>query len=153
VATNNLHSPSTTLEGGKGEEGDKISPSLAVDKAGNLAIVLATDTPLLPYQLKGLARESALSIASLISHHDGIVSLAFSTVNVIDNAEEGPLTYQFQWIEERNLFPLFSAAKEAVKEAVGNSLLMATPVKGRMNRQSVPISLDLLKRLFFKSEL
>ncbi|TKJ32163.1 hypothetical protein CEE39_06200 [bacterium (candidate division B38) B3_B38] len=150
VATSNLHSTSTTLEGAKA---GKPSPSPAVDKAGTLAIVSATDAPLLPHQLKGIARESALSLSSLVSPEDGIVSLAFSTANVINNAEEGPLTYQFQWIEERNLSPLFLAVREAVKEAVGNSLLMASPVKGRMDREGVPIPLELFKRLFSEPRL
>ena len=151
VATSNLHFPETaTIEGEKGEGGGKLSPPPAVDKAGTLAIVTATDVPLIPYQLKWLAREGALSLANFISPHDGIISLALSTTNVIDNAEEGPLTYQFQWIEERNLSPLFSAGREAVKEAVGNSLLMATPVKGRMEREGVPIPLDLFKWMFFE---
>lgn len=150
VATSNLHGPQTvTMEGEKGETVGKLSQLPAMDKTGTLAIVSATDAPLIPYQLKWLAREAAMSLASLISPHDGIVSLAFSTTNVINNAEVGPLTYQFQWMEERNISPLFSAGREAVKEAVGNSLLMATPVKGRMNREGVPIPLDLLRRIFF----
>lgn len=145
VATNNLHSTSSTLEQ---EKAGNNSPSSVMVKAGTLAIVSATDAPMLPYQLKGLAREGALSMASLVSPEDGIVSLTFSTTNVIDNAEEGPLTYQLQWIEEGNLFPLFSAVREAVKEAVGNSLLMASPVRGRMDREGLPIPLGLFKRLF-----
>ena len=154
VATCNLHSPSTVLEEGeKGEDDGELSPSLEVDKAGTLAIVLATDAPLLPYQLKGLARESALGQAGFVSPHDGIISLAFSATNVIDNAEEGPLTYRFQWIEEKNLSPLLSAGKEVVKEAVANSLLMATPVEGRMDREGVPIPPELLKQRFFEQGL
>jgi D-aminopeptidase len=130
------------------------------NKQGTLALVLATDAPLIPSQLKELAKEAALSQTDFISPRDGITSIAFTTVNEIDNSEGSLdsiagdlplrreiLTYDFHFFTE---FPatLYAAAREAVKEAVCNSLLTAEPIKGRSGREFAPISLDSLKKLF-----
>jgi D-aminopeptidase len=152
VATSNLHVSSSIKE--------ENPSAMKNSKQGTLALVLATDAPLIPTQLKELAKEAALSQTNFISPRDGMTSIAFTTVNEIDNSEGSLdsiagdlplkreiLTYDFHFFRE---FPatLYAAAREAVKEAVCNSLLMATPVKGRSGREFAPISLDILKKLF-----
>lgn len=151
IATCNLHTTSAIHKKKKKETVEKQQTSLAVNKAGTLVIVLATDVPLIPTQLKAVAQESALSQANFISSDDGIISLAFSTTNVIDKSEEGSQTYQFEFIKEE-LTPLYLVAREVVKEAVCNALLMAAPVKGRKDREGVSISIEEIKRLFFQLE-
>ena len=122
----------------------------------SIIFITATDAPLFNFQLKKIAKRVAMGLAqtgAISNTSSGALVLAFSTSNVINNTEEGPLTYRFQWIEERNLSPFFSAGKEVIKEAVANSLLMATPVEGRMDREGAPIPLELLKQRFFEQGL
>jgi D-aminopeptidase len=134
--------------------------SISNHKPGTLAIILATDAPLIPRQLRELAQEAALSQTNFVSSQDGIVSLAFATANAIDNSEGdldaeidfdfrnlNNLTYDFQFIKE-DYSNIFDAAREMMKEAVCNALLMAEPVKGRLGREAVPISFDMAKKLF-----
>jgi len=146
VATSNLHHPATNC--GEVEEENK-SQSSPANKKGNLAIVLATDIPLIPTQLKVLAQEGALSQLSFVSPYDGMVSLAFTTTNEIDKSERGPLTYQFKFFKDA-LEPLYMAARDAIKEAVCNALLMAIPAKGRKDREAKSIDIEALKKLFLE---
>jgi len=153
VAISNLHVPLGI------REKENLS-SISNHKPGTLVVILATDAPLIPTQLKELAQEAAMSQTNFVSSQDGIVSLAFATSNEVDNSEGSLdsiagdlplkreiLTYDFQFIKE-DYSHIYDAVRETVKEAVCNALLMAEPVKGRLDREAVSISFDMVKKLF-----
>jgi D-aminopeptidase len=153
VAISNLHVP-------LGIRQKENLSSISNHKPGTLAVILATDAPLIPTQLRELAQEAAMSQTNFVSSQDGIISLAFATANVIDNSEgdldaeidfdfrnQNNLTYDFQFIKE-DYSNIFDAAREMMKEAVCNALLMAEPVKGRLDREAVSIRFDIVKKLF-----
>jgi D-aminopeptidase len=100
---------------------------------GSCMMVVATDAPLSPRNLKRLAKRAMLGMATTGSpstNGSGDYVIAFSTnssLQVLSNAE---------------ISPLFQAAKEATQEAIYNSLFMATSVSGRDGHRREAIPLD-----------
>ena len=112
---------------------------------GSCMIVVATDAPLDARQLKRLARRALLglgAIGSTMSHGSGDYVIAFSTANEVQAAseEESALSRRAA-VNDRQLTPLFQAAREATEEAILNSLLRATTTTGFKGRtvEAIPI--------------
>jgi L-aminopeptidase/D-esterase-like protein len=101
---------------------------------GSLIVVLATDAPLLPHQLKRIARRATLGMArtgSLGGNGSGDIFLAFSTANPgAGRADESGLT-SLQALANEKLDPLFSAAVYATEEAIINAMVAAETMTGR----------------------
>ncbi len=117
---------------------------------GSVMIVLATDAPLAPLELRRLARRTFLGVArtgSTMGHGSGDYAVAFSTRPRgpgTEGAADGPVR------DGRVLSALFRGAVEATEEAVVNSLLRATTVEGRGGRraEALPVeeTLEILRR-------
>ena len=101
---------------------------------GSIIIVVATDAPLLPHQLKRLAKRPSLGLGrlgSVASDGSGDIFIAFSTANhglkSFDPAVP-PSTVQMH--SNDLLTPLFEAATQATEEAVVNAMVAAETVEG-----------------------
>ncbi|MEQ9488602.1 MAG: P1 family peptidase [Alphaproteobacteria bacterium] len=97
--------------------------------AGSIIAVLATDAPLLPHQVKRLARRIPLGIArtGTISHDgSGDIFIAFSTV---EPAGEGALLTT-PFLRNDSLDPLFEAAVQATEEAIVDSMVANATMTG-----------------------
>ncbi len=101
--------------------------------AGSIIGVVATDAPLMPHQLRRLARRCGLGIArsgSVAAHTSGDIFLAFSTANAGAMADgEGPRRIDF--LPDAALTPLFEATVQALDEAVIDSLVANRAMTGR----------------------
>jgi L-aminopeptidase/D-esterase-like protein len=100
---------------------------------GSLIIILATDAPLLPHQLKRLARRGALGMArtgSLGGNGSGDIFLAFSTANP-DAAGPESGTAALEALANDRLDPILFAGALASEEAIINALLAAETMTGR----------------------
>ena len=100
----------------------------------SILIVMATDAPLLDYQLYRLARRGVHGLArtgSTSGNSSGDFTLAFSTANPIPRQRfwEGP-EYELHSLEQFDINPLFIAAAEATEEAVLNAMFMAEDMEG-----------------------
>lgn len=100
---------------------------------GSLIVVVATDAPLLPHQLKRVARRVTLGMGrtgTLGGNGSGDIFLAFSTANsqATQGNEKGLATIQA--ISNDHLDPLFSATVYATEEAIINSLVAAEDMVG-----------------------
>jgi len=98
---------------------------------GSIIIVVATDAPLLPHQLKRLARRAALGLArtgSTSGNGSGDIFIAFSTANAHADAEPGPNTVKV--VSNERISPLFSATVEATEEAIVNAMVGAKTMTG-----------------------
>jgi L-aminopeptidase/D-esterase-like protein len=98
---------------------------------GSIIIVVATDAPLLPHQLKRLARRAALGLArtgSISGNGSGDIFIAFSTANPHADAEPGPNNVQV--VSNERISPLFSATVEATEEAIVNAMVGAKTMTG-----------------------
>lgn len=105
----------------------------AASESGSLVVILATDAPLLPHQLKRLARRAALGMArtgGLAGNGSGDLFLAFSTANAGAARPEGGMAH-LQALPNDRIDPLFMAVAYATEEAILNSLLAAETMTGR----------------------
>jgi len=97
----------------------------------SIIIVVATDAPLLPHQLKRLARRASLGLArtgSISSNGSGDIFLAFSTAN--PGAASARETSQVSMLSNRRITALFEAAVQATEEAIINALIAAETMTG-----------------------
>jgi D-aminopeptidase len=106
--------------------------------AGSIIVVLATDAPLLPTQLRRLAQRAGLGLAMLGAygdHFSGDIFLAFSTANRgiprQDYEAGGPLRLRAEWVSLPHFTALLQAAAEATAEAILNAMLQAETMTGR----------------------
>lgn len=117
--------------------------------AGSVVIVVATDAPLLPLQLRRLSSRAFLGISRLGAvgyNGSGEVSLAFSTANIIPESTEKP------WISLRalsnsGLNNLFEGVVEATEEAILNSLVAAKSMAGRDGNRIYSFPTDRWKQI------
>lgn len=113
---------------------------------GSCIVVVATNAPLDARQLQRLGKRALLGLAAVgspMTHGSGDYAIAFSTnpqVRVAHQAS-GPVSSKPALRDDR-ISPLFLAAKEAAEEAVVNSLLQATTVKGYQGHQAEAIPVD-----------
>lgn len=100
---------------------------------GSIIAVIATDLPLLPHQLKRLARRAGLGIGrsgSIAAHGSGDLFVAFSTANAGYFAAKDRMRDLTCWPDEA-LNPVFAAVIQAVDEAVLNALVANDTMTGR----------------------
>jgi D-aminopeptidase len=101
------------------------------DETGSIIIVVATDAPLLPHQLKRLTRRAALGLArmgSIASNGSGDIFIAFSTANP-EAGQSGP-PVQVEMLSNEEMTPLFEATVQATEESIVNALVAAEDMRG-----------------------
>jgi L-aminopeptidase/D-esterase-like protein len=115
---------------------------------GSIIIVVATDAPLLPHQLKRLARRAALGLArtgSTSGNSSGDIFLAFSTANPHADAVPGPNIVKT--VSNERISPLFTATVEATEEAIVNAMVGAKTMTGVDGHIVPALPHDELKRV------
>jgi D-aminopeptidase len=115
---------------------------------GSCMIVVATDAPLDARQLRRLARRAVFGLAragSSGSNGSGDFVIAFSTTNRI--AAEAKILPPAPLLSEESLSPVFEAAGEAAEEAIDNSLLRATTLRGRDGHIVEALPIDRLREI------
>jgi L-aminopeptidase/D-esterase-like protein len=98
---------------------------------GSIIIVVATDAPLLPHQLKRLARRATLGMArtgGLSGNGSGDIFLAFSTANPDAFRAEGLAALQM--VSNEEISPIFDATAWATEEAIVNAMVAAETMTG-----------------------
>jgi D-aminopeptidase len=105
---------------------------------GSIIVVLATDAPLLPHQLRRLAQRAGLGIGRMGGsggHSSGDIFLAFSTANAgalhSYKIEETPDAVDVTMLPDGSLSDLFWGAIESTEEAICNALVAAETMVGR----------------------
>jgi L-aminopeptidase/D-esterase-like protein len=101
-------------------------------ETGSIIIVVATDAPLLPHQLKRLARRAGLGLArtgSVSGNGSGDLFLAFSTANKGAAKPEGLI--QAMFLPNERMDSLFEATVQATEEAILNALVAGRTMTGR----------------------
>jgi len=98
---------------------------------GSIIVVVATDAPLLPHQLKRLARRVPMGIAKVGGYGgngSGDIFLAFSTANPGVGNRTG--VQQAQMLANDQMDPLFLATVQATEEAIINAMISAQTMTG-----------------------
>ena len=118
---------------------------------GSAIIVIATDAPLLPHQLKRLARRATHGLArtgSATGNGSGDIFIAFSTA--IPKFKLNGREIQTKFLYNENLDPLFTATVQATEEAIINALIAAQTMTGRDNHKVIALPHDELRKILQK---
>lgn len=104
----------------------------AAPRPSSIIIVVATDAPLLPHQLKRLARRASLGLArtgAVAEGNSGDLFIAFSTAN--PDASRPDAVVGVRMLPNDGMDPLFEATVGATEEAIVNALVAGRTMKGR----------------------
>lgn len=112
---------------------------------GSIIVIVATDAPLLPHQLKRIAQRVPLGVGIVGgrgSNGSGDIFLAFSTANekAFNRAENTTV----ETIANDRITPLFEATVQAVEEAIINAMVAAETMEGINGNTAYALPHDLL---------
>jgi L-aminopeptidase/D-esterase-like protein len=128
------------------------SGDAAGDEDGSIIIVIATDAPVLPHQLKRIAKRASLGLGrmgSIASNGSGDIFIAFSTFHKDIGTEEGGL-HDLKMLGNSDLNPIFRATVEASEEAIVNAMVAAETMTGRNGLKVHAIPPDRLREALRK---
>ena len=106
-----------------------------VDEApeqGSIIVVVATDAPLLPHQLKRVAARVSLGVGrqgGFGGNGSGDIFMAFSTANARAWFNDRPVT-DVKMLPNDRITPIFQATAQATEAAITNALLAAETTTG-----------------------
>ena len=132
--------------------GKEIPGEVYKEESGSIIIVIATDAPLLPHQLKRLAKRASLGLArtgSISGNGSGDLFIAFSTANA-GAANPEPLTHSVETTPNDSMDPIFTAVVQATEEAIINALVDNQTMIGRDNHRVDALPHDRLRELLKK---
>ncbi|KAH6621756.1 peptidase family S58-domain-containing protein [Boeremia exigua] len=129
---------------------------------GSIIVILATDAPLHPTQLRRLAKRATVGLSRVGgwgSNSSGDIFLAFSTANEVDVQQHTstsqkvdpwkPLDRSIEMIDDQTINALFEASADSVEEAILNALFKAETMEGNGNKIDA-LNLDTVQELMAK---
>jgi len=131
--------------------GRDLSPGGRGDDAGSIIIIVATDAPLLPHQLKRIAKRAALGVGKMGGvggNSSGDIFIAFSTANPRAAVDTGLATVT-QLPNER-INPMFEATVQATEESIVNALLAADTMTGADDLRVTALPHERLREILRK---
>jgi L-aminopeptidase/D-esterase-like protein len=120
-------------------------------ETGSIIVVVATDAPLLPHQLKRMARRVTLALGrmgSISGNGSGDIFIAFSTANAGAGLTRKPANTQM--LPNAQMDELFEATVQATEEAIVNALIAAKTMTGADNRTVKALPHELLRETLKK---
>ena len=114
-------------------------------------MVVATDAPLIPNQLKRVARRVSLGLGrdgSFSGDGSGDIFIAFSTANPGAAGIKG--VHQLSMLPNQRLNPIFLATVQATEEAVINAMVAAKTMKGINDYEVIGLPHDRLREVLKK---
>ena len=124
----------------------------ADDGAGSIIVVVGTDAPLLPHQLKRLVRRVSLAVGQMGGRGEntsGDIFVAFSTAGAAEVSKESGLA-ALQMLPNDRINPLFRSTVEAVEEAIVNALVAAETMTGANGNRVHAIPHERLREVLRK---
>ena len=118
---------------------------------GSIIVVIATDAPLLPHQLKRIARRASLGlgrVGSIAGNGSGDIFIAFSTAN--PNASDIEHVQDLKMVPNDSLDPLFAATVQATEEAIVNAMVAAGDMTGIDGHRVQALPHDQLRAVLAK---
>ncbi len=124
---------------------------------GSIIVIIGTDIPMAPHQLRRLAKRAAIGVGrggSPGGNNSGDIFLVFSTAN------RGPIPQlagprcRFEMISDEQFDPIYMAAVESIEEAVINAMLAAEDMTTLRPSGHVCRAIDgeRLRRFFIASQ-
>jgi D-aminopeptidase len=118
---------------------------------GSIIVVVATDAPLIPTQLKRVAKKVALGLGrdgSYSGDGSGDIFIAFSTANPGAVGSKG--LHQLMIMPNDALDPIFLATVQATEEAVVNAMVAAETMTGINDHTVIALPHDRLREVLKK---
>jgi D-aminopeptidase len=114
------------------DEAPRASAREDAQDQGSIIVVVATDAPLLPHELKRMATRVSVGVGrqgGFGGNSSGDIFIAFSTANSRAWHNDGPVTAVTMLPNDR-ITPLFQATAQATEAAITNALLAAETTTG-----------------------
>jgi L-aminopeptidase/D-esterase-like protein len=121
------------------------------DDVGSIIVVVGTDAPLIPTQLKRVARRVSLGlgrVGSFSGDGSGDIFIAFSTANPGANRIKG--VRQLEMLPNQQLNPIFLATVQGTEEAIVNAMVAAKTMKGINDHEVIGLPHDRLREVLKK---
>lgn len=118
---------------------------------GSIIVIVATDAPLLPHQLKRIARRVPLGLArvgGIGADNSGDIFMAFSTAN--PGAALAHDVIKVEMLPNETLTPLFEGTIQATEEAIVNALIAAETMTGINGNTVFALPHDRLQQILRK---
>jgi D-aminopeptidase len=134
-----------------GREITDLMPKQGPADTGSIIVVVATDAPLLPHQLKRVVKRAALGIArngGIGGNSSGDIFIAFSTANAGAGKETSVATLKM--LPNDRINPIFAATVQATEEAIINAMIGAETMTGVSGNTVYAIPHDRLKEVMRK---
>lgn len=126
-------------------------PKVWDDDVGSIIVVVATDAPLIPTQLKRVARRVTLGLGrdgSYSGDGSGDIFIAFSTANPGAASANG--VHALSMLPNDQINPIFLATVQATEEAVVNALVAAETMTGMKGHTVIAVPHDQLREVLKK---
>jgi D-aminopeptidase len=132
--------------------GREIPEHTVWDKdVGSIIVVVATDAPLIPTQLRRVVRKVSLGLGrdgSYSGDGSGDIFIAFSTANAGAVGSKG--LHQLTMMPNDSLDPIFLATVRATEEAVVNAMVAAETMTGINGHTVIALPHDRLREVLKK---
>ncbi|HKB91068.1 MAG TPA: P1 family peptidase, partial [Opitutaceae bacterium] len=140
------------IGGGRRRFASNNAAAASMGEYGSILIIVATDAPLIPTQLKRLARRASLGLArtgAISGNGSGDLFLAFSTANAgaADGTEK---PNSILTLSNDRTTPLFESVVEATEEAIINALVAGETMTGADNHRIEGLPHDRLREILQK---
>jgi D-aminopeptidase len=115
---------------------------------GSIIVVVATDAPLLPQQLKRLARRAEIGVGrtgAIGTNGSGDFFIAFSTAN--PDADQANSSALLTAVSNEDINPLFEAVVQATEEAIANALVAGRRMTGNRGNAVEGIDHEALRQV------
>jgi D-aminopeptidase len=122
-----------------------------ITERGSIIVIIATDAPLLPHQLKRLARRVSLGLGrngSISGNGSGDIFIAFSTAN--QGAAATDHIVNLKMLPNDQMNSVFAATVEATEESIINAMVAATTMTGIENHRVSALPHDQLRAILKK---
>jgi D-aminopeptidase len=129
----------------------KAAPVSYKEGQGSIIVIVATDAPLLPHQLKRIAERVTIGVGKtggLGENSSGDIFLAFSTAN--PNAWIRESVPTLQMLANELLNPLFEATVQATEEAILNAMVAAETMVGINGNKAYGLPKELVLKALKK---
>ena len=125
----------------------QAAPVAPRDDLGSIIVVIATDAPLLPHQLKRIAKRASLGIGRMggtAGSGSGDIFLAFATPPA-EPTQSTILTQRM--IHDQRINPLYEATVQATEESIINAMLAAKTMTGADDLKVTALPHDQLQAI------
>jgi D-aminopeptidase len=129
----------------------KAPPSYRQEGDGSIIVVVATDAPLLPHQLKRVVQRVSLGIGAVGgqgTNGSGDIFIAFSTAN--STAFQRADFTKVDVLPNDEINPLFEATIQATEEAIINAMVAAETMEGINGNKSYALPHKLVMEILKK---